>query len=153
MSLNKIIKKNNFKKNREIIKKNGDKKKEIKQICNTAFFLAPTASLVHLFFELMKHGVFSHEMYMCSLISRGELLSATTVVASASTAASANSSSAHHLSSPPASSGGFQSMHDLRSEMDDSKIDDDLDKLLQHIKEEQQIVMVIYSFLLFVNCV
>ena len=44
-------------------------------------------------------------------------------------------------------------MHDLRSEMDDSKIDDDLDKLLQHIKEEQQIVMVIYSCLLFVNCV
>lgn len=31
---------------------------------------------------------------------------------------------------------------------DDSKIDDDLDKLLQHIKEEQQnsMVLVIYNF-------
>jgi hypothetical protein len=31
--------------------------------------------------------------------------------------------------------------------MDDSKIDDDLGKLLQHIKEEQQIVMVCNFFL------
>lgn len=40
---------------------------------------------------------------------------------------------------------GFQSMNDMRCEMDDSKIDDDLGKLLQHIKEEQQIVMVSVS--------
>ena len=101
------------------------------------------ASLVHLFYELIKHDVFSHDMYMCTLISRGDLLS---VAAANGSAATSSSTAQVHLGGQPGSSvsgmGGFQSMNDLRSEMDDSKIDDDLGKLLQHIKEEQQIVMV-----------
>lgn len=94
------------------------------------------ASLVHLFYELIKHDVFSHDMYMRTLISRGDLLS----VGPSSAGTSSSSSTGHvHLTGPPNSSmSGFQSMN---SEMDDSKIDDDLGKLLQHIKEEQQIVM------------
>lgn len=101
------------------------------------------ASLVHLFYELIKHEVFSHDMYMCTLISRGDLLSVTPNTNG--TAGSNSSSNQVHLTGPP-SSGinnlSFNSMNDLRSEMDDSKIDDDLGKLLQHIKEDQQIVMV-----------
>lgn len=104
------------------------------------------ASLVHLFYELIKHDVFSHDMYMCTLISRGDLLSVTT---GHNGGAVANSSSGH-FAGPPSSGmsslTGFQSMNDLRCEMDDSKIDDDLGKLLQHIKEEQQIVMVSFVF-------
>lgn len=106
------------------------------------------ASLVHLFYELIKHDVFSHDMYMCTLISRGDLLSVTT---GHNGGAVANSSSGH-FAGPPSSGmsslTGFQSMNDLRCEMDDSKIDDDLGKLLQHIKEEQQIVMVSFVFCL-----
>lgn len=105
------------------------------------------ASLVHLFYELVKHDVFSHDMYMCTLISRGDLLS---VTSAHSGATSVPPSSSHQLGGPTSSGmsslTGFQSMNDLRCEMDDSKIDDDLGKLLQHIKEEQQIVMVILKY-------
>lgn len=103
------------------------------------------ASLVHLFYELVKHDVFSHDAYMCSLISRGDLLSVTSANGSAATGAASTGPVQLGGGPPPNTSvstmGGFQmgGMHDLRSEMDDSKIDDDLDKLLQHIKEEQQI--------------
>lgn len=31
-------------------------------------------NLVHLFAELTRHDVFSHDAYMCTLISRGDLL-------------------------------------------------------------------------------
>lgn len=104
------------------------------------------ASLVHLFHELIKHDVFSHDMYMRTLISRGDLLS----VGPNSSGTSSSSGTHVHLGGPPNSGintmPGFQSMNDLRSELDDSKIDDDLGKLLQHIKEEQQIVMVSLVF-------
>lgn len=30
-------------------------------------------NLVHLFAELIRHDVFSHDAYMCTLISRGDL--------------------------------------------------------------------------------
>ena len=32
-------------------------------------------NLVHLFYELVRNDVFSHDAYMCTLISRGDLLS------------------------------------------------------------------------------
>ena len=96
------------------------------------------ASLVHLFFELIKHDVFSHDMYMCTLISRGDLLSVTPSHAGGAVA----SSSTGHFAGPPSSGISSFTGFDLRGENDDSKIDDDLGKLLQHIKEEQQIVMV-----------
>jgi len=31
-------------------------------------------NLVHLFYELIRNDVFSHDAYMCTLISRGDLL-------------------------------------------------------------------------------
>jgi mediator of RNA polymerase II transcription subunit 12 len=100
------------------------------------------ASLVHLYYELIKHDVFSHDMYMCTLISRGDLLSVTPGHSGATVAPSNSGHFAGTPSSGMSSLTGFQCMNDLRCEMDDSKIDDDLGKLLQHIKEEQQIVMV-----------
>jgi mediator of RNA polymerase II transcription subunit 12 len=133
------------------------------------------ASLVHLFYELIKHDVFSHDIYMCSLISRGDLLS---VTSGASGQTGSSTSSASHPSGPVhsihssiggpqmgqmgaggsgrssgiGSSMGFNmggmgmgGMHDPRNEMDDSKVDDDLEKLLQDIKEDQQIVDMVSS--------
>ena len=80
---------------------------------------------------------------MCTLISRGDLLSVTPGHSGATVASSTTGHFAGTPSSGMSSSlTGFQCMNDLRCEMDDSKIDDDLGKLLQHIKEEQQIVMV-----------
>ena len=125
------------------------------------------ASLVHLFYELIRHDVFSHDLYMCSLISRGDLLSATGGAPGAAAAANAvvggggtsdrgAGGAAGGGGSGGAAGGGgggaggagplvsFQmgGLHDMRNENDDSKIDDDLGKLLHIIKEEQQIVMV-----------
>ncbi|XP_037089493.1 mediator of RNA polymerase II transcription subunit 12-like [Pollicipes pollicipes] len=72
------------------------------------------ASLVLLFLELTRHDVFSHDQYLRALISRGELR---TNPASPAQSAAAFTRSEHH-------------------DADDDKldIDDDLDKLVQHIK-------------------
>lgn len=101
---------------------------------------ASFASLVHLFYELIKHDVFSHDMYMRSLISRGDLHAMSNGFASSPI----SSSSQPNLTTPGTGVTSFQCLNDLRSEVDDSKIDDDLGKLLQHIKEDQQIVTVIH---------
>ncbi|KAI5713129.1 hypothetical protein M8J76_012279 [Diaphorina citri] len=95
-------------------------------------------NLVHLFAELIRHEVFSHDAYMCTLISRGDLPST-----------GGNTTSTHPASNKPADTpmDEFDLKPPTKIEPqehrgghmdDDSKIDDDLDKLLQHIKEEQQ---------------
>lgn len=38
------------------------------------------ANLIQLFSELIRHDVFSHDAYMCFLISRGDLLSSPSVM-------------------------------------------------------------------------
>ncbi|XP_030027679.1 mediator of RNA polymerase II transcription subunit 12 isoform X3 [Manduca sexta] len=102
------------------------------------------ANLVHLFGELIRRDVFSHDAYMCTLISRGDLVSPT----------EPTSTGGGHTVAPPANSTGTNHNMDddifagidlkpkmeenVRMDLDDSKIDDDLDKLLQHIKEDQQ---------------
>lgn len=98
---------------------------------------ASFASLVHLFYELIKHDVFSHDIYMRSLISRGDLHAMSHGLAS-----SPMSSSGQPNLTPGAGASSFHSLNDLRSEVDDSKIDEDLGNLLQHIKADQQIVTV-----------
>ncbi|XP_045454352.1 mediator of RNA polymerase II transcription subunit 12-like [Melitaea cinxia] len=102
------------------------------------------ANLVHLFGELIRRDVFSHDAYMCTLISRGDLISPTEPT---------SSGNAHTVAPPATSAGTNHNMDDdifagidlkpkmeenVRMDLDDSKIDDDLDKLLQHIKEDQQ---------------
>ncbi|XP_050541697.1 mediator of RNA polymerase II transcription subunit 12 isoform X2 [Daktulosphaira vitifoliae] len=104
-------------------------------------------NLVNLFTELIRNDVFSHDAYMCTLISRGDLQS--------------NNGGSQHSSNSkptdtPSGAGSTQGPahieddnlfdlkpnvpehHNRHMDYDDSKIDDDLDKLLQHIKEEQQ---------------
>ncbi|CAH4017296.1 unnamed protein product [Pieris brassicae] len=104
------------------------------------------ANLVHLFGELIRRDVFSHDAYMCTLISRGDLISPTEPIVS-------SGSGNHTVAQPVNSAGTNHNMDDdifagidlkpkmeenVRMDLDDSKIDDDLDKLLQHIKEDQQ---------------
>ncbi|KAJ8669737.1 hypothetical protein QAD02_000996 [Eretmocerus hayati] len=99
-------------------------------------------NLVHLFSELIRHDVFSHDAYMCTLISRGDLIQGPP-------ASKANTPS--NRGEPMEEDSMFSGMelkpssklepHDhMRStnDYDDSKIDDDLDKILQDIKDVQQ---------------
>nr|CAH7731850.1 unnamed protein product [Callosobruchus chinensis] len=75
------------------------------------------SNLVHLFAELIRRDVFSHDAYMCTLISRGDLLG------HEETTDTINN---HHRTK-------IEPM-----DYDDANIDHDLDKILQNIKDEQQ---------------
>ncbi|XP_046669089.1 mediator of RNA polymerase II transcription subunit 12 isoform X4 [Homalodisca vitripennis] len=96
-------------------------------------------NLVHLFAELIRHDVFSHDAYMCTLISRGDLNVANPPVGSTTPHPASNKPAATPMEDD---SGLFDIKPKIEPnrtmDYDDSKIDDDLDKLLQHIKEEQQ---------------
>lgn len=103
-------------------------------------------NLVHLFSELIRYDVFSHDAYMCALISRGDLLHSTSVISKPGTP-----SNSRDPMDEDSLFGGMDLKptkveaptvavvdHSRVMDYDDSKIDDDLDKLLQHIKEDQQ---------------
>lgn len=111
-------------------------------------------NLVHLFCELIRHDVFSYDAYMCTLISRGELLTlpvstldvanTPTVNSNAMTAAPPTISTLPPTT--PASRVGDDIMPPMEfkqkiEELDDSNVDDDLDKILQNIKVDQQDLM------------
>lgn len=98
------------------------------------------ANLVHLFGELIRRDVFSHDAYMCTLISRGDLISPVE---------SSSSGNCNSVGPPASSASNTHNMDDdifaglkskmeenVRMDLDDSKIDDDLDKILQHINEQ-----------------
>ena len=51
---------------------------------------AQFTNLVHLFSELIRHEVFSHDVYMCTLISRGDLLTGTGITLSQNLSANNN---------------------------------------------------------------
>ncbi|XP_014477352.1 PREDICTED: mediator of RNA polymerase II transcription subunit 12 [Dinoponera quadriceps] len=100
---------------------------------------AQFTNLVHLFSELIRHDVFSHDAYMCTLISRGDLIQGP-VASKPGTPSNREPIDEDSL---------FPGIdlkptklevpdHGRAMDYDDSKIDDDLDKLLQHIKEDQQ---------------
>lgn len=101
-------------------------------------------NLVQLFSALIRHDVFSHNAYMHTLISRGDLLLESTLVHKAAT----KSSPPPPAPPPPSNSGahgfdddGFGSGIGIdfkHNEFDDSNVDDDLDKLVQNIKEKGQ---------------
>ncbi|KAJ8982058.1 hypothetical protein NQ317_001467 [Molorchus minor] len=82
---------------------------ECSEVKKTAF-----SNLVHLFAELTRRDVFSHDAYMCTLISRGDLLG--------------HEEATDHISNH----------HTKMEAMDYDDVDHDLDKILQHIKEDQQ---------------
>lgn len=154
-------------------------------------------NLVHLFNELIRHDVFSHDAYMCTLISRGEFLTlplqpndnANTPSVGSSTVQPPTISTLPPTTpvsrddilpptvsnffftqtqlagpnergfSPPASLANLIQIYKLYNiigsflqsqqpdfktkmeELDDSNVDDDLDKILQNIKVDQQDLM------------
>lgn len=102
-------------------------------------------NLVQLFSALIRHDVFSHNAYMHTLISRGDLLLESMLVHKTT----AKSSPPPPAPPPPNSSAtthgfdddGFGSSIGIdfkHNEFDDSNVDDDLDKLVQNIKEKGQ---------------
>lgn len=108
-------------------------------------------NLVHLFSELTRNDVFSHDAYMCTLISRGDLLNPPSTFASNITSKSIPSSVNQQSSNSGAGAGtGTVGDDDFFSdidahirppkieEFDDSNVDDDLEKLIQNIKDGQQ---------------
>lgn len=103
-------------------------------------------NLVHLFSELIRHDVFSHDAYMCTLISRGDLLTGSSLSMKNSTGISAGTVS--NKTSPHNQNQGLDDdmftgidFKPKMEEFDDSNVDDDLDKILQNIKEDQQNAM------------
>lgn len=103
-------------------------------------------NLVHLFSSLIRHDVFSHNAYMHTLISRGDLQMENAVAANSETKPTTTNAitGTGPVSNKPSSPNqnfddDFTSGIDFKhSEFDDSNVDDDLDKLLQNIKEKGQ---------------
>lgn len=109
---------------------------------------AQFTNLVHLFSELIRHDVFSHDAYMCTLISRGDLLTGSSLSIKNSTAISAGTGPVSNKTSPHNQNQGLDDdmftgidFKPKMEEFDDSNVDDDLDKILQNIKEDQQNAM------------
>lgn len=119
-------------------------------------------NLVHLFSELIRHDVFSHDAYMCTLISRGDLLTGSSLMTTAKTNVAAstqpnmiggtgpvsNKPSPHNTGQSGGAGSGLDDdmfpgidFKPKMEEFDDSNVDDDLDKILQNIKEDQQNAM------------
>ncbi|XP_014230379.1 mediator of RNA polymerase II transcription subunit 12-like isoform X1 [Trichogramma pretiosum] len=104
-------------------------------------------NLVHLFAELIRHDVFSHDAYMCTLISRGDLMQGP---------AASKPNTPSNRDPMDADMNGMFSGIDMKpsklvephgvphldqmrgAHEDDSKIDDDLDKLLRDINTVHQ---------------
>lgn len=91
-------------------------------------------NLIHLFSELIRNDVFSHDAYMCTLISRGDLLNGAPPNLS-------TNMTGKHMSNTGAGDDDFFSEIDFKppkmEEFDDSNVDDDLEKLIQNIKDGQ----------------
>lgn len=114
---------------------------------------AQFTNLVHLFCELIRHDVFSHDAYMCTLISRGDLLTSgcASVLSGASKAAAGSGATTGIPSGPgtgPVSNRASPAAHQQPMDEDmfpavpfsnefDDNVDDDLDKLLQNITHQQ----------------
>lgn len=104
-------------------------------------------NLVHLFSELIRHDVFSHDSYMCTLISRGELLTGSALFSKPNritgTGPVSNKPSPHNSNNNNNNQGLDDDMFpgiDFKPKMeefDDSNVDDDLDKILQNINDQQ----------------
>ncbi|XP_054085206.1 mediator of RNA polymerase II transcription subunit 12 isoform X1 [Zeugodacus cucurbitae] len=102
-------------------------------------------NLVHLFCSLIRYDVFSHNAYMHTLISRGDLLRENCIpelehVNRNETSSVCGLESVDNKASPSHHfDDEFSSAIDFKhSEFDDSNVDDDLGKLLQNIKEKGQ---------------
>jgi mediator of RNA polymerase II transcription subunit 12 len=127
------------------------------------------ASLVNLFSSLIRHDVFSHDAYLCTLIARGDLsayqqtngtpkldppssVQPIPSVATPGPASQAGPATPASVSSAPSRTPNHDLMDDRgplfpplprmteiprQSDFDDPNIDDDLDRILQHITQDQ----------------
>ena len=77
------------------------------------------SNLILLYYELICHDVFSHDAYLCTLISRGDIMGPM----------NANDGTKDH----------DKSTDEAENSFDDSKIDGDLTNLLNQIKEGNQL--------------
>lgn len=103
---------------------------------------AQFTNLVHLFCELIRHDVFSHDAYMCTLISRGDLLTGSGLTKQTTTSGITGTGPVSNKPSPHNQALDDDIFPALKmEEFDDSNVDDDLDKILQNIKEDQQNAM------------
>lgn len=105
-------------------------------------------NLVHLFSELVRHDVFSYNAYLCTLISRGdanfkESMGSITGSGPISNKGSSPNQTQTSIGGPTncfeeeSFTAGIDIKHSI-TEFDDSNVDEDLDKLLQNIKEKDQ---------------
>ncbi|XP_067668814.1 mediator of RNA polymerase II transcription subunit 12-like protein [Haliotis asinina] len=90
-------------------------------------------NLIHLFSELIRHDVFSHDAYMCTLISRGDLLSSPAVMMP----------SADSVDLPSIKSQNESIKHehqdDIKVDMDiGALVDTDFNSLYGSVKDEQK---------------
>ncbi|XP_037934116.1 mediator of RNA polymerase II transcription subunit 12-like [Teleopsis dalmanni] len=92
-------------------------------------------NLVHLFSALIRHDVFSHNAYMYTLISRGDLLTdGTSSTTAKPISGTSGTGPVSNKPSPPTHNFDDDFMTGI--EYDDSNVDDDLGKLVQTIKEK-----------------
>lgn len=108
---------------------------------------AQFTNLVHLFCELIRHDVFSHDAYMCTLISRGDLLTGSGLMMPTKEATPRGNGGGGGITgtvsnkASPYPQGMVDDEMFPKMDFDDSNVDDDLDKILQNIKEDQQNAM------------
>ncbi|XP_076454432.1 mediator of RNA polymerase II transcription subunit 12-like protein [Babylonia areolata] len=86
-------------------------------------------NLILLFHELIMHDVFSHDAYMCTLISRGDLLCSPSLMQSADSAAPSSVKS-------PSESLRNDHQDDFKVDMDIHTMESDLSSLFGSVKEE-----------------
>jgi mediator of RNA polymerase II transcription subunit 12 len=96
-------------------------------------------NLVHLFAELIRNDVFSHDAYMCTLISRGDLLNGAppNLAQNISIHKGGGGSSSNTVGGEDDYFSEIGFKPPKIEEFDDSNVDDDLEKLIQNIKDGQ----------------
>nr|KAG5692294.1 hypothetical protein BaRGS_009504 [Batillaria attramentaria] len=88
-------------------------------------------NLILLFHELILHDVFSHDAYMCTLISRGDLLCSPSLMQAADSAAPSSVKS-------PSESMRHEHQDDIKVDMDIHTMESDLSSLFGSVKDDNR---------------
>ena len=92
------------------------------------------ANLIHLFSELIHHDVFSHDAYMCTLISRGDLISSPAVAT-----LSADSVDLASIKTQGDESIKHEHQDDIKVDFDMHTMETDLGSLFGSMKDEPRL--------------
>ena len=92
------------------------------------------ANLIHLFSELIHHDVFSHDAYMCTLISRGDLISSPAVAT-----LSADSVDLASIKTQGDESIKHEHQDDIKVDFDMHTMETDLGSLFGSMKDEARL--------------